>query len=576
LAAAPPQAAKESPNFTPLPAAIDFGSSSVKLLQLGREPKGDVQVIVLDEEPYEKVPAKDVYYQQKDALQKVLSRNSVGGSAVISLSTKEVQVYNFVFPVMSEKELEEAISWKIKQTRPFDLDLEKVKYGFIKWMTRTASATVSTQQRVTVVCAPAETVSKKADLLGQMGLKTLGVEVAPVSMVNLKKYKPALFANEETTLWLDLGAEESTLAVEKGGAILFFRNLAITARQLTRQLSQFGRIDEPKAEELKRRHGLSYWDKEKEASGVLEQEKGQKREDESAAVFYGIVSSLENLVVDIEHSFKYFSYQVTQSQVNKYDRVLITGGGAELKNLDHFLSARLGVPVERLNPIGGLKVTERLLSEKSSLLEAPSRFAVSLGLALGQALPKPMRMNLLLIQKSISFKSILAQIKKDPKRSAAAAACVLLILLGPQFARTIHYQMKLNHLDKTVKTAKAQLTQLQKTQLMTAEEETKLMDKRKILELKIGVLRESSRGEKQFSETLSKLSELLPEEVWITKLAYNEKKMTLVGLTLKNELIMSFMEELNKSENFKDVTFNYTQKENNAKTYRFEVMMNVR
>ena len=72
------------------------------------------------------------------------------------------------------------------------------------------------------------------------------------------------------------------------------------------------------------------------------------------------------------------------------------------------------------------------------------------------------------------------------------------------------------------------------------------------------------------------LAAILPEEVWVTKLAYAEKKMTLVGLTLKNELVVSLIDELKKSEDFNLVTFNYTQKETNSAVYRFEIMMNVR
>ena len=75
---------------------------------------------------------------------------------------------------------------------------------------------------------------------------------------------------------------------------------------------------------------------------------------------------------------------------------------------------------------------------------------------------------------------------------------------------------------------------------------------------------------------LTTLAALLPEEVWVTKLVYAETKMTLVGLTLKNELVVSLIEELKKSSDFSSVTFNYTQKEPNSAIYRFEVTMVVR
>ncbi len=572
-----PKVLAEPPAFSSLPAAIDLGTSSLKLLQLAKDPKGQVEVCLLDEEPYENASGRDLWQKQKDALQKALLRNRIGNAAVITLSAKEAQVHNFVFPEMPEKELEEAVHWKIRQARPFDLDIEKVRYGLVRWTTRPSASGVSTQQRVTVVCAPEEAVAKRVDLLNQMGLKTLSVEAAPVSLMNLKRHRSAMASPDETALWLDLGADESTIVVERAGTALFFRNLTITARQLTRQLAQFLRVDELKAEELKRRHGLVYWSPEKDASGALQEEKVQKSDEEAAVVYNGLVSLLENLVIDIEHSFKYFSYQVTQSQINKFDRVVLTGGGAHLRNLDGFLSARLSVPVDRWEPLAGLRTAERLQGEKGALLSGPLlSFSVSMGLSLGQLLPKHARMNLLAVHRPVSLGTVWKKARKSPTQALAAAACVLLVLLGPPIVRTAHYKALFDDAEREFKDTKLALGRLQASELKTAEEETKLLEKKQLLQTKLRVLRESSQGDRPFSEVLAKLSELLPEEVWITKLSYNQEKMTLVGLTLNNELIVNFMDELNRSKGFRDVAFNYTQRETNAKTYRFEVTMKVR
>ena len=68
----------------------------------------------------------------------------------------------------------------------------------------------------------------------------------------------------------------------------------------------------------------------------------------------------------------------------------------------------------------------------------------------------------------------------------------------------------------------------------------------------------------------------MPEEIWVTKLSYSETKMTIVGATAKNEMIVNFLENLKKPNDFSDVVFNYTQRDTNSPVYSFEVMMNVK
>src|SRR3989338_1330611 len=201
---------------------------------------------------------------------------------------------------MSESELEDAASWKIRQLKPFDLDLEKIKFGIIPWEINRATA--SAQRKVTVFCVSSEVIDRRVGLMAQFGLKALSLEAAPQALLNFRRATAALSPGEEVTLFIDLGAEESTLAVARGGAVLFTRNLTVTSGQLTRQLAQSGRMEPSRAETLKRHHGLSGWaDK---ASG-----------EEAAFVFKAIASSLENLAIDVEHSFKHFSYQVSQSEI---------------------------------------------------------------------------------------------------------------------------------------------------------------------------------------------------------------------------------------------------------------------
>jgi len=54
---------------------------------------------------------------------------------------------------------------------------------------------------------------------------------------------------------------------------------------------------------------------------------------------------------DIEHTFKSFSYQVTQSQITRFEKVILSGGGSYLKGLLPFLRNRLNADVQMIDSL---------------------------------------------------------------------------------------------------------------------------------------------------------------------------------------------------------------------------------
>ncbi|MFH1503860.1 MAG: pilus assembly protein PilM [Candidatus Omnitrophota bacterium] len=313
------------------PAAIDIGTSSIKLLQLAENSKGQIEVIALDRQEYTTQAYQDLITCQKQALKKIVERNKVGPNVVTGLGSKEIQAFNLTFPLMAGQELKEAIHWKLTQLKPFNLAVEEIEYDFINWGD-SANIPKTAQLKLLVICAPKSVVLQRLDLLASAGLNAVELGVTSVSLVNLYKFKAFPSAKGQAAIWFDLGAGESSLAVGKNGFIYFLRNYSLTSQNITQQISNNCQMSEKDAESAKCRFGLDFWHPDKETELFLKQEKVPlKNEDKPAAVFYGIVSLLENLVVDIENSFKYFSYQVSQSQVTQFDKIILSGGGATLK-----------------------------------------------------------------------------------------------------------------------------------------------------------------------------------------------------------------------------------------------------
>ena len=72
---------------------------------------------------------------------------------------------------------------------------------------------------------------------------------------------------------------------------------------------------------------------------------------------------LEKLVAEIGRSLDYYRSQFNEEQI---DRVLLTGGGANLKNIVSYLGNELRLPVEHFNPLGKI-----LFDSKKIDLQAP-------------------------------------------------------------------------------------------------------------------------------------------------------------------------------------------------------------
>ncbi len=546
-----------------LPVAIDFGSTRIKLVQLAQDANGFFEVVLMDEEPG----------QTKQALEKILSRNPVGPNVIMGLPAKETQTYNFTFPPMSEEDLREAVRWKIRQLRPFDLDEDKVKYALFRWEGPAAQAPMGGQQRVTVVCVSMDNLTQKSVALNEVGLKPISVHVSPLGLVNVRRFGTVPRNSDEVVLWLDLGAEESVFIVEKGGIVYFMRNLSVTGKLLTKQIAQACQVQEEEAEALKRKYGLEFWTPELQANVPSEE---QKTKNPAIGVCYALISMLENLVVDIEHSFKYFSYQVTQSQIPKFDRVVLSGGSASLKRLENFLSDRLAVPVERVEPFATLRIQEVLKNQRKNIAEDAMIFASAIGLALTPLIDKERVVNLIAVEKKKTSATRINLPKINVYWVGVAVSLAALALVVPQLWDVFYYKKQADSLNQQVKNARLELTRRQSSQMELAAKEKVLLEKKNSLDEKLSLFHQSGREDRDFSKILSKLASLMPEEIWVTKLSYADKKLTVVGATSKNELIVSFLENLKKPNDFSDVVFNYTQRDVDSAVYSFEIMMNVK
>jgi Tfp pilus assembly protein PilN len=96
---------------------------------------------------------------------------------------------------------------------------------------------------------------------------------------------------------------------------------------------------------------------------------------------------LEKLTAEIGRSFEYYR---NLFNVERIDKVLLTGGGANLKNIVSYLGKELRLPVEHFNPLGKFLFDSKMI-DVQLLNQTGSIFTI----AVGMALPKTKRIELL-------------------------------------------------------------------------------------------------------------------------------------------------------------------------------------
>ena len=344
---------------------LDIGATSLKWVQLGLV-DGKIQVVDLGQESVihlAGLPEPRKQEQLREIVRQVVKKNRLSGRAVLSLPMEEASLRFLKMPALPEEELEQAIRWQIEQTLPAGVSYEDFT---VDYSTLQQEAGSQWESRVLVATAQRRRVMALVEYLRHAGLQPLAVEIAPFATAACVEWQHP-FQPSETVLLVHLGASASSIAIVTKGQFAFGQPMPITGATLTQAVADQIRVTVDQAEVLKRTHGLL---------GSAE-----AASDEESLVAQALASPLENLVLDILQAFKNFSRQVTQSQVQKFNRVYLSGGTAQLPGLPGWLGTRLGVPVEVVDPFTAVPIRESVARLQPWNTMA-SRFAVAMGLAL--------------------------------------------------------------------------------------------------------------------------------------------------------------------------------------------------
>jgi len=333
--------------------AIDFGSRSIKVAKVHKISDGyelDNYGVILS--PEGAIANGEIFnpIAVADALAELIKECGIrDNKAIIAITGQKVIVREIIFPLMEDKELLSGVMWEAPKYVPYDLDesiidVEKVEEFVEKDGNK--------MMKVLLVAAPKSTIQPYMDVLKKARIIPKIVDV--VSSANIRAFENHLYDKKEEEkedsiidTILSIGASNTILTLVEKSHLKFTRDILVGGNDITRALAKSLNISFNEAEKLKR-----------ETKIVLGSEAEEENKNESEKI---IVKILNQVTKEVRKSLSYYK---TQSQKVNYNKMILSGGCANIDNIKDLLSEQFEIPVIIGNPFEDLKIDERVFDIK--------------------------------------------------------------------------------------------------------------------------------------------------------------------------------------------------------------------
>jgi len=219
------------------------------------------------------------------------------------------------FPLLPEKELAKAVRYQAPQYLPLALEEMTLDWQVIETSTE--------KMKVLLMAMPTEVIKRyvKTTELAKVNLKGLELETMALSRIlGLKEKAPTLVA--------DIGGRTTSLSVIDGGFLRQTHNIDTAGGDLTQVIASALGINPLRAEEIKKNSSLD-----SQYQGEIS--------------FKKILGPLLDVIGrEMQKSINNYYLQAKR----KVEKIILTGGGANLRGLENYYSEMLALPTLKGDP----------------------------------------------------------------------------------------------------------------------------------------------------------------------------------------------------------------------------------
>jgi len=311
------------------------------------------------------------------------SHSFKGKTVYLGVANQKVVVRLLDFPRMSPDDLKGAIGFEAQDHIPMPMD-----EAILDYMVLGPQGVGSNLDRILIVAAQKDMISRYATAIRAAGLRPQGIDVKALSLLR-STLPSALFDDEGATLLLDIASEMSSLVVTQSGNPTLTRFIPGGSGYLAQAIADAADLPEEEAERQlmnpKVRIGPDT-----EGGGIsLEKDDDGAPEDGGddfdPALMYdvrrGLEDAVQTLAEDVQRSVEYHYSQPGSREVTQ---LIVSGEGALVNGLDAYLGELLGVASRRGTPFQKLSENKSNVPDEQLRVMEPV-LAVALGLSLEEA-----------------------------------------------------------------------------------------------------------------------------------------------------------------------------------------------
>jgi type IV pilus assembly protein PilM len=339
---------------------IDIGSVAIRAVELKDADKARPTLLRYHELPLPVGAVNRGEVIEQSTVSSVLKRLwSTGGfkskNVVLGMGNQRVLARDLTLPRMSQERIREALPFQVQDLLPVPvgdamLDFYPVSEG------QSDSGPVV---HGLLIAAIKEAVLGNVRAVEKSGLTTTGVDLIPFALARV------LLRGEQgagTVALVDIGASATTIVIAVQGVPQFLRIIPAGGDDLTTALAQRLEIAPEQADGLKRGIGLR-----------------TRVDDPQYQYPMEVINEVtSDLLVSVRNTLDYFRQARPDAPI---ERIVLTGGGANLSGLPEALTEMTRTPVVQADPYANVAVAKTFNTD--NLRDGPSAILVALGLAMG-------------------------------------------------------------------------------------------------------------------------------------------------------------------------------------------------
>ncbi|MBU4012790.1 MAG: pilus assembly protein PilM [Proteobacteria bacterium] len=339
---------------------LDIGSSALKAGEITATKKGfalkNFGMISIAQGAIEEGNINDPE-NVADSIRQLFKANNIKEKDVaISIGGYSVIVKKIDLQTVTEEQLQKTIHLEAEQYIPFDISEVNIDYQILG--EREAD---SNQMSVMLVAAKKEMINEYINLVQIAGLNPCIIDVDAFALQNIFEVNYDLI--DENVVLIDIGANKTSLNILKGYSSVFMRDVSLGCSQINQKIISLIDCSFIEAEQLK-----------------LSKQTDKISPDDLKQTVSSVVSEWS---IEIRRALDFYYSANPDEQIKS---IVLSGGGAHIKEFRQLLAAETSSKVETINPFKKLDVSARF--DPSYLAQIAPQAAICMGLALRRVADK--------------------------------------------------------------------------------------------------------------------------------------------------------------------------------------------